>query len=243
MVYIEKRAHEFRVLKHLDLSRPYLFCPNLRGSTWRYLRRLLRNVSSQPIREIIVGHVDESSTNHHDFSARILVPSLKEAAPYSSIVELMFFNCLLEDDNNDVKYAKNLARNELHRVGFQIDLLFSEVFRVDFGAAGVHEYCLMGGPNRFILNGLKKLYSSQPKEMEMIEGVFDQIDETWHARLASFVGVILWSKLKFNPELHEALIDDWTEQGQSQRRSRKNVNNSFYTLASTAMNAFARRPL
>jgi hypothetical protein len=63
----------------------------------------------------------------------------------------------------------------------------------------------------------------------------------WHARMASYLGVILWSKARISPLLRATLIEGGFVSQSS--REETSVKAGFQKLVTNALMAYARNPL
>ncbi len=234
LVYLDKRAEGFDLIHRINMERPYVICPQLRGKEWEYLRRKIGNINTVGIMQLI-NHVLDFYSGH--ISTSITKPRTKGRPDVSSLVELMSAQSFIPRDRSDVSEASFITLDQLEKIGFNASHFYAEIIRVDFGTAGLHQYCFFGGYNRFVHNILKKRKSLR----ESLEKLIPAMDEHWHAKIASYLGVILWSKVKVSPLLRATLIDD-SLAFKSQKRKRE-VEAGFQNMVMQAMMAYARNPL
>ncbi len=234
LVYLDKRAEGFDLIHRIDMERPYVVCPHLKGKEWEYLRRKIGNINTVGILQLI-NHVLDFYPGH--FSTSITKPLKRGRPEVSSLVELMSAQSFIPRDRNDVSEASIIAIDQLEKIGYNANHFFAEIIRIDFGTAGLHQYCFFGGHNRFVHNILKKRKSLR----ESLGKLISTMDEQWHAKIASYLGVILWSKVKVSPLLRATLIDD-SLAFRSQKRQRE-VEAGFQNMVMQALMAYARNPL
>jgi len=98
-----------------------------------------------------------------------------------------------------------------------------------------------GGPNRLVHNGLTKDTASDTVLKGLVERGSTAMSEKWHASIASYLGVILWSKVKVSPVLREALIDDALDT--ARKRKKKDIQTGFTGIVIQALMAYARNPI
>lgn len=241
LVYLDKRAQGFDLVRHLDLERPFVVCPNLEGSRWRYLRRKLKQINTIAIRQIVTNTMEVISTSEGEFSASITPPRLRIRPDVTQLVELMFAHAFLPADRLDIMEAMTIAENQIRKIGFDSTKFFAEIIRVDYGIGRMQEYCLMGGPNRLVHNDLIKDTANDTALKSLVGRVSTAMNEKWHASIASYLGVILWSKVKVSPVLREALIDDALDT--ARKRKKKDIQTGFTGIVTQALTAYARNPI
>ncbi len=234
LVYLDKRAEGFDLIHRIDMERPYVVCPQLKGKEWEYLRRKIGNINTVGILQLI-NHVLDFYPG--PISTSITKPPTKGRPDVSALVELMSAQSFIPHDRSEVREASIIAIDQLEKIGYNASHFFAEIIRVDFGTAGLHQYCLFGGYNRFVHNILKKRKSVR----ESLGKLISTMDEQWHAKIASYLSVILWSKVKVSPLLRATLIDD-SLAFRSQKRKRE-VEAGFQNMVMQAMMAYARNPL
>lgn len=241
LVYLDKRAQGFDLVRHFDLERPFVVCPSLEGSGWRYLRRKLKQINTIAIRQIVTNNMEVISTSEGKFSVSITQPRFKIRPDVAPLVELMFAHAFLPVDRPDIMEATTIAENQIRTIGFDPTKFFAEIIRVDYGIGRMQEYCLIGGPNRFVHNVLVKDAASDTALKRLVGKVSTAMNEKWHASIASYLGVILWSKVKVSPVLREALIDDTLDS--ARKRKKKNIQTGFTRIVAQALMAYARNPI
>jgi hypothetical protein len=237
LVYLDKRADGFDLVHQVDLERPFVICPDLKGSQWNYLRKKIRSTNTLGLMELVNFSLDNYLLDSGPISTTISQSTEKKRTDYTPLVELMSAHAFIPEDMEDVDEIRSITQKEMKRLGFDSDHFYSEIIRVDFGTAGLHQYCLFGGLNRYVFNILKKQKSKRKGLSEMIS----TLTQDWHERMASYVGIIMWSKVKVSPLLRATLIDD-TLAFRSKKRKR-DVESAFQNLVMQAILAFSRKPL
>jgi hypothetical protein len=185
--------------------------------------------------------MDVISTSEGKFSASITPPRLKIRPDVTQLVELMFAHAFLPADRLDIMEAMTIAENQIRKIGFDSTKFFAEIIRVDYGIGRMQEYCLMGGPNRLVHNDLIKDTANDTALKSLVGRVSTAMNEKWHASIASYLGVILWSKVKVSPVLREALIDDALDT--ARKRKKKDIQTGFTGIVTQALTAYARNPI
>jgi predicted house-cleaning noncanonical NTP pyrophosphatase (MazG superfamily) len=237
LVYLDKRAVDFDLVYHLDLQRPFVICPGLKGKTWDSLRRKINEINTAGLYELINFSIKEFSTEIGSVALSVssLVP--RNRSDFTSLVEVMAANAFLNPENEETKEAFEIAKELLEKIGFSKNDFHAEILKVDFGTAGLHQYCLFGGFNTYVCNVLKK----DQNQLESLENLTESMNDRWHEKLASYLSVILWSKIKVSPLLRAALIDDsLTFQS---IKIKKEIESSFQTMVKRVLMAYARNPL
>jgi hypothetical protein len=237
LVYMEKRAENFDLVYHIDMQRPFVVCPPLNGKKWQYLRRRIRGVQSQGVKQLFDLIMDQYQVQGELISTALIKPQSMIRPDLSSLVEVMSAYSFLPKEDTKLSDSVSLARQQLERVGFDPHSFFADFLRVDFGTAGLHQYCLFGGTNRFVLDGLKQEKASH----QFAEDLRHNMDTNWHEKLASYLSVIMWSKIKVSPVLRAALIDDSVQVYSP--KLRRDIESGFQNLVMRALMAYARSPL
>jgi hypothetical protein len=237
LVYLDKRAEGFDLVHHIDMERPFVICPQLKGSEWGYLRRKIMAINTLGLKQIINHELDRYTTPAGHLSTTVTRPYSKKHSYYTSLVELMSAHSFLPKEKEEVHEATIMAYDQIGCVGFDPNDFHAEIIRVDFGTAGLHEYCLFGGLNRFVYNILKK----HKPNRELMGYIISSMNEGWHEKIASYLGVILWSKVKVSPLLRATLIDDLLA-FESVKKKRE-VETAFQTMVMRALMGYARKPL
>jgi hypothetical protein len=237
LVYLDPRIEGLELVRHIDLERPFVVCPDLKGTYWRYLRQKLKEINTVRIVQTVSGSMEIVKTSEGAFSSTIHQFRIKARFDLAPLIGLMFAHSFLTPESLELFDATDFVEEEIERVGFTPEEFYSEIIKVDLGTAGLHEYCLFGGPNTYVKNVITKATKNDPVRRELMDRVSRTMNADWHAKIASYLGIILWSKVKVNPLLRESLID------YTSYKHRKKVTEGLRTLATQALLAYARKPI
>ncbi len=241
LVYLDKRAKDFDLIHHINMQRPYVVAPELKGNSWNYLRRKINAINTVGLNELVKFTLKEYSTDCGPLALSVTPPNAKPRPNLTSLVELMTAHAFLPKDGQETSEASEIASDSIEKIGFDRNNFHAEIFNVDFGTAGLHQYCLFGGLNKYVYNNLKQ----EKSNLTFMDKFVTNLNQQWHEKLSSYLGVILWSKIKVSPLLRAILIDDsptFRAVRRSDRRKRE-VETGFKTMVKRALMAYARNPL
>jgi hypothetical protein len=186
--------------------------------------------------QIVNNAIDMYMSSSIPISTTISKPLKKDKTNFSSFLELMSAHSFLSKDAEETSEASSIACQDMEKMGFNPDRFYAEFIRIDFGTAGLHQYCLFGGFNRFVSNVLK----NKTKNKKALNDLATNMTAEWHEKLASYVGVILWSKVKVSPLLRGSLMDD--SLSLKSTRKKKLIEKTFQSLVIQAMLAYSKNP-
>jgi hypothetical protein len=237
LVYLDGIADGFDLVYHIDMQRPFMVCPPLTGKRWEYLRRKIRAVRSREVKQLYSLAIEKLPTNDELISTTVGKPRAGNSPDITHLIEVMTAYAFLPRGNINLGDAISVAQEQIKRVGFDVNNFHAEFLRVDFGTAGLHQYCLFGGFNHFVF----RILSEQKEVFNVIEKVRRCMNTHWHEKLASYLSVILWSKVKVSPLLRATLLDDSIQARPS--GARKEAEAAFQNLVIRSLTAYARNPL
>ena len=237
LVYLDKRAQDFDLIHHINMQRPYVVSPELKGNSWNYLRRKINGINTVGLNELVKFTLKDYNTACGPLALSVTPPNTKPRPNITSLVELMAAHAFLPKDSEETSEASEISGDSLEKIGFDRNDFHAEIFNVDFGTAGLHQYCLFGGYNKYVYNNLKQEESNQT----FMNKFTTNMNQQWHEKLACYLGVILWSKIKVSPLLRATLIDDSLAFGSIRRK--REIETGFQTIVKRGLMAYARNPL
>ena len=237
LVYLDKRAQEFDIIHHINMQRPFVVSPELKGNSWNYLRRKINGINTVGLNELTKFSMKEFHTSSGPLALHVTPPNSRPRPNLTPLVELVAAHAFIPKENEETSEAAEIAGDLVEKIGFDRNDFHAEIFNVDFGTAGLHQYCLFGGFNKYVYNNLKQENSN----LSFMEKLLTIMNQQWHEKLACYLGIILWSKIKVSPLLRATLIDD-SLAFESVKRKRE-VETGFQMMVKRALMAYARNPL